>query len=377
MKVVYCLSNVIPFGGKEQVTCVKADALSKVSGYNVWLAFTESPESLPLQGYHPVHLVDLGIRYTDNKLRFPWNLFVVLRKKFKHKKALLSLFHEICPDIVVSTGSEITFLSSLKGHWKVVQEVHSTKKWDGMPTPTFLFGMVYKALNAHEHRIIAQKVDCIVCLTQEQKDFSWPGNDKVVVIPNPIRFISDTPSNLDNKRAIAVGRLAYEKNFPSLIKAWSIVASAHPDWKLDIFGDGGDYSLISSVITKEGLLEQVSLKGTTIDIRKELLSSSIFIMTSRYETFSLALLEALGCGLPIVSYDCPFGPRAVINNGQNGYLVPLDNETALADRICQLISNDGLRQQIGKSAFESSKRYSLERVINEWVSLFESLASRE
>lgn len=376
MKVVYCLSNVIPFGGKEQVTCVKADALSIAPGYDVWLAITENPESLPIQEFHLVRLVDLGIRYNDNKLRFPWNLFVILRKKHKHKKALLSLLHKICPDIVVSTGSEITFLSSMKGPWKVVHEMHSTKKWDGMPTPTFILGLVYKALNSFERTIIAQKVDCIVCLTQEQKEFSWPGNDKVVVIPNPIRFIPDTPSSLDNKRAIAIGRLAYEKNHPSLIKAWSIVASSYPEWTLDIFGNGSDYNLISDTILKEGLEGKVFLRGNTEDIKKELLSSSLFIMTSRYEAFSLALIEALGCGLPVISYDCPFGPRTTIISGHNGYLVPFGNEEALANRICLLISDVSLRQQIGKNAFESSKRYSLERVMSEWVSLFDSLASR-
>jgi len=374
MKTVFCLSNVNPQGGVDLATCTKVNALSKVDGCQVWLAITEKTETLPIQLSKKVQLVDLRIRYNDNKQRFPWNLFIVLNKKRQHKKRLESLFSEIQPDIVVSVSNELSVLASIKGPWKIIREQHAVRKWDGLPVPSVgLKGIVYRVASIRERFILRNKVDRVIVLTQEQKTVDWPDNDKAIVIPNPVRFIVEKPSSLSEKRVIAVGRLAYEKNYSSLVRAWARVVVSCPDWKLDIYGEGGDRWRVEEEIKRNNLIGAVSLKGITDRIDKELLTSSLFVMTSKYEAFSLAIAEALCCGLPVVSYACPYGPLSIIEDGKNGYLVPLDDEVSLANRICQLIMDETLRKQMGATAYDSAKQFSPSKIILQWIDLFRDL----
>ena len=376
MKILYCFSNINPLGGVDIVTSTKVNALSQVAGNEIWLAVTENPETLPFRLAREVHLVSLNIRYKDNNRPFPWNLLRIHKKKRQHKKAMDSLLREVQPDIVVSISNEISFLTTVKGPWKLVREQHGVRKWDLQPTPTGgLKWIVFKLACDRERRILDKKFDRIVVLTRQQKVNNWPGNPKVAVIPNPIRFHVGTPSLLNEQRAIAVGRLSYEKNFTSLVRAWALVAPRCPDWKLDIYGDGEQYQAIQDEIDKNGLAGIVSLKGPSSRIETELVSSSLFILTSRYESFSMACIEALGCGLPVVSYDCPFGPGAIVEDGRNGYLVPLGNEAALADRICRLIQDDALRKRMGANAFDSARQYSIPSIIDQWMTLFKGLLS--
>ena len=376
MKILYFLSNIIPLGGVEFVTCTKVNALSQVAGNEIWLAVTENPETLPFRLAREVHLVSLNIRYKDNNRPFPWNLLAIHQKKRQHKKAMASLLHEVQPDIVVSISNEVSFLTTIKGPWKLVREQHAVRKWDLRPTPSGgLNGIVFKLASNREHRILGKKFDRLVVLTRKQQEIDWPGNPKAAVIPNPIRFHVDTPSPLNEHRAMAVGRLSYEKHFTSLVRTWALVAPRCPGWKLDIYGDGEQYQAIQDEIDKNGLAGIVSLKGPSSRIETELVSSSLFILTSRYESFSMACIEALGCGLPVVSYDCPFGPGAIVEDGRNGYLVPPGNEAALADRICRLIQDDALRKRMGANAFDSARQYSLPSIIDQWMTLFKGLLS--
>ena len=210
-------------------------------------------------------------------------------------------------------------------------------------------------------------------LTKEDKRRNWSGYSGVEVIPNPVRLKPATTSELNCKRALAVGRFTRQKDFPSLIRAWSRVASRHADWKLDIYGSGGEYQAISAEIEKNNLSGVISLKGETKDIEKEMLSASMLIMTSLYEGFGNVIIEAMSCGLPVVSYACPCGPKDIITDGVDGYLVPPKDEETLAERICRLIEDKTLRYSFGGAALERSKDFRIERVIKMWTDLFTTL----
>ena len=378
MKVVFCLSNMDPQGGVDLVTYTIVNAISETDDCLVWLAITEKPETLPIKLSPKVHLVDLNVRYNDNKLNFPWNIYLILKKKRRHKKGLVSLLSKIQPDIVVSISNELSILTSIKGPWKIIREIHAIRKWDGQPIPASgIRSLIFKFASDQENYLLRNKTDRIIVLTQEQKDADWPNNDNVIVIPNPIRFNVGAPSPLNDKRAIAVGRLSYEKNFTSLVRAWTRVASSCPGWKLDIYGEGGERPRIEEEIERCHLVGVVSLKGGSTRIDKELLASSLFVMTSKYEAFSLAIVEALSCGLPVVSYSCPYGPLAIIDNGNNGFIVPLDDEVSLADRICRLILDEPLRRQMGEKALDSAKQYSTHRIVGQWMVLFNALLAEK
>lgn len=106
---------------------------------------------------------------------------------------------------------------------------------------------------------------------------------------------------------------------------------------------------------------------------REYLSSSIYVMTSRYEGLPMVLLEAQALGLPIVSYTCPCGPRDIVSDGVNGYLVPEGREEEFAARLRLLMADEQLRRDMGRAAHEASSRYRMQTVMPQWLELFEVL----
>jgi glycosyltransferase involved in cell wall biosynthesis len=180
-------------------------------------------------------------------------------------------------------------------------------------------------------------------------------------------------SSLDYKTVAAAGRLCYQKNFDLLIDSWQSVHRLHPDWILEIWGDGPDKLRLQQKILDLRLEESVYLKGYEHCLITRLASSSIFVLSSLYEGFGLVIVEAMSCGVPVVSTACPCGPKDIISEGENGYLVPVGDRSALADRISRLIEDSNLRKQMGASALKTSQQYSMNRIIGQWMSLFEEL----
>ena len=181
------------------------------------------------------------------------------------------------------------------------------------------------------------------------------------------------PSPLTEKRVIAAGRLVRQKNFASLIRAWKEVHAKHPDWKLDIYGEGSLKTSLEKLIADLQLEGAVCLQGKTQEIFKEMTNSSIFVLSSIYEGFGLVIVEAMSCGLPVVSYACPCGPKDIIEDGKDGFLVEVNDEQTLAARINQLIEDEELRRQMSQAALQKSEKYKMERIIPMWMDLFEKL----
>lgn len=188
---------------------------------------------------------------------------------------------------------------------------------------------------------------------------------------------SDTTSTLDAKKVINVGRLAAEKNQASLIRAWKEVNGLHPDWKLQIYGDGPLRDTLQSIINQEGLQGCITLEGNTTEVPKKLSQSSIFALSSVIEGFVLVLMEAMSAGLPCISYSCPCSPKDIISEGIDGFLVPVGDEHLLAQRICTLIEDEGLRRRMSANALIKAKKYDIGNIIPLWMDLFHELLSKK
>ena len=199
----------------------------------------------------------------------------------------------------------------------------------------------------------------------------------MTVMPNPVSFKCDTPSGLDEKRVVSVGRLDHMKNFPSLVNVFKKVNVKHPDWILEIYGDGPEMSAIQEQIAHYGLQNVVLMKGFTDNIQNAMTQSSIFAFPSLSEGMPMSLLEAMECGLPVVSYDCPHGPREIITDGSDGYLIPVNDENMMADRICRLIEDEELRKKMGQAAKIKAQSYQIESIIDRWMNLFNELSGRK
>ena len=163
-----------------------------------------------------------------------------------------------------------------------------------------------------------------------------------------------------------------EKGFDMLLEAWYLLPNEFHDWHLYIFGNG-DRSIYQKIVDKYNMVGSVHLMPATNDIAEEFSKSSIFVLSSRFEGFGLVLAEAMSCGLPCVSFDCPYGPRDILTDGEDGFLVENSNVEALAKAIEQLIADENLRQSMGEKAIINVARYDSSNIMNRWEKLFSSL----
>ncbi|MGN0414031.1 MAG: glycosyltransferase family 4 protein [Agathobacter sp.] len=220
-------------------------------------------------------------------------------------------------------------------------------------------------------RLIYPKLDKVVLLTEmDKKKYSFVDQNKLAVIPNSLSFKCVNVSNVQEKKIIAVGRLTKQKGYDLLIEAAKKIFSELPDWKLTIFGEGEDEEMLQHKINEYKLSENVLIHKPVKSILEEMEKSSIFVSSARWEGFPLVLMEAIECGLPVVSYDCPEGPSEIVQDGENGYLVKLGDIDAFAEKVVELGKNYELRVEFGKYAHESAKRYSDEIIFEKWKKIF-------
>ena len=217
-----------------------------------------------------------------------------------------------------------------------------------------------------------RKLKAVVLLTKEDAQ-SWEGITRTYAIPNSLPFEPTEPSSLQNKQAIAVGRYNNAKGYEYLVEAWQIVHQRHPDWTIHIYGSGELKELVKSLIVNNHLQDSMLMHEPTDNIREKYMESSICVVCSRYEGFSMVILESMACGVPVVSFDCPHGPRNIIHNGEDSILVEYLNTQAMAKSICHLIEQPDLRKLLGTNAQENIKRFSRDRIMRQWTDLFEKL----
>lgn len=376
MKIVYCLNSIRYLGGIQRVTVVKANALADLENNEVYIVVTDNKNGVitePLSS--KVHLIDLDINYYEDDYKSRWNVLKgIFIKRREHKKRLASVLNEIQPDIVISVGqSEKNMIPSIKGKWKTIREFHFVKDYRLRQAKSFFDKVLAWGGNLYDFNFKIKGYDHIVTLTHEDKEMNWKGWNNVSVIPNPSTFHTDKISTLDEKKVISVGRLSPQKNYASLIRAFKNVVNKHPDWTLEIYGDGPLEMELKSLIDQLNLKRHVFLKGFSSNIKEVMTNGSIYAMSSIFEGFPLVLIEAMTCGLPIVSYACPCGPKDIITGGKDGFLVEVNDEKELANKINLLINNDTIRKEMGENCIEKVQSFHIQIIIQQWMYLFKTL----
>jgi len=198
------------------------------------------------------------------------------------------------------------------------------------------------------------------------------------VIPNAAMHVSDAYSDVMNKRVIAVGRLDYQKGFDRLIQAWQLVqhTGKFTDWKLDIFGQGEWQEMLQQMIDKAGLQDSLQIHQPTKQIGEEYVKSDLLVMSSNYEGFPMVMIEAMACGLPVVSFDYKCGPKDIIQPGINGLLVPNGDIQALADAMMKVMEDEAYRKMLSQNARKVVDTYSEQAVMSQWIRLFTSITAK-
>lgn len=238
----------------------------------------------------------------------------------------------------------------------------------------------FEAYNVH-HKAQQQirkdypKLRKVVVLTHHQEQRYKELGCNVALIPNTYSFFPAAPAALTNKIAVSVGHLNKIKRRDLLVTAWKEVVDRHPDWILQIVGDGPEKEALQQQIRQLGLSSHVQLVDPTSNIESYYTNASLFVLTSSFESFSLVLLEAKVSGLPCVSFDVVCGPGELIRNEVDGFLVPFGDTTMLAARIMDLIGHTELRQSMGKKAREDAKnRFSPGYIQQQWVNLLHQIS---
>lgn len=391
MKIVYCLFGTYSTGGIERVTSVKANWLAE-HGYEVYLVTTGHAGHSSYYPLHPsIKHIDLGLCYDEAG---ELSRFTVYRRNYpkyrRHREELEKLFADIRPDIAVAAGwHEGSFLYQLKDGSKKIIEHHGWRHANVALYPVYLRELghvtavtrfkywlrtLWGNLMTYKQGRYDRQFDRLVVLTEEDKTYCTHC-PTTSVIPNPITAPSSEVSSLSDKVILTVGRLDNQKNFPELVDIWALIAKDYPDWKLRIVGEGYTDVRILKRVKKYGLEEQFELCPFTKEIQKHYLSASIYAMTSAFEGLPLVLVEAESMGLPLVSYACPCGPRDIIRDGQDGFLVEPGDKETFAARLRQLIEDEELRRRMGQAAKINSQRFSLDNVMKQWVDLFAELTA--
>lgn len=375
-KIVYCTPSLYIPGGVERVLTTKANYLADVAGYDITIVLTDGKGKEPYYPLSPkVKIIQLDINFEELwHLSFFKKIFVYLKKQRIFKKKLTDTLMELHPDITVSLlRREINFLTSIKDGSKKVGEIHVNKDH-------------YRNFEGNNINIIKQlfsrwwmsnlinklkKLDKFIVLTETDRK-SWIELQNVLIIPNPLAIFPKETSSLDNKQVITVGRYAYEKGFEKLIESWEKVHKRHPDWILKIYGIDIIKNL-TPIIQDKDLQGSIIPMDSTPQIYQAYQDSSIYVCSSRFEGFGMTLIEAMSCGVPCISFDCPHGPRNIITDGKNGYLVEPENVEALAERICHLIEHEELRKEMGKAARKRAEDFQEKKIMQKWVDLFENI----
>jgi glycosyltransferase involved in cell wall biosynthesis len=220
-------------------------------------------------------------------------------------------------------------------------------------------------------------LDVLVALTEEDREAYeklLDGRVRLAVIPNTVHDVGGPPADLDSRTVLAAGRLVHQKGFDMLIEAFARVHAAQPDWRLKICGGGELQGRLVAAVAEHGLEDVVELPGPCSDLPGEMERASIYALSSRFEGFPLVLLEAMGKGMAVVAFDCPTGPRDIVDDHRNGILVPPKDVEAFAAGLLELIEDDELRRRCGPAAAETARQYTIEAIGPRWEALFRDLA---
>lgn len=369
MNIVFNTDQIHLHGGIEKVLTTKANYFANQDGTEVYIVTAEQqnkPPCYPLDS--KIHLVDLGINYNRSTSYFSIENLRKAKQHFSRQKKLLK---DLQPDILISPNYNFDhyWLPFIKRKTKLIKERHGSRFSETQQRKhSSLVQKLKFALNDY----IDGKYDKIVVLTPDEKVYVQ--TDNAVVIPNPTEPTL-LRADLLQKRVIAAGRISPVKAFDQLIEVWTLIHQDFPDWQLHFYGQDylGTQQQLENLIEKYHLQDVIHFKGSVNNLTQIMTDYSIYAMTSETECFPMVLLESLSVGLPVISYDCPNGPRNILTKDEDSLLIPDKNIPIFTKKLKILMKNQNLRQKMGSKGIENVQRFSLDKVMAQWNNLFSEL----
>ena len=381
IKLVYCIPSLHSPGGMERVLTTKVNYLSRFHNYEITLITTEgSGEKSYFKLSNTIKVVHFDINFDRHyNLSMRRKLVLHYQKMRQYQKALHNYLSTNNVDICISLfGKEIDFIAKMNDQSLKVGEIHFAKNYHYQFAVANDKGWLYRIVGIVRTKQIeyrTKRLKKIIVLTKADENHWLKSHTNILQVYNPVQRLDLAKAPLKAKRVIAIGRLDAQKGFDVLITIWSKLSLQYSNWVLDIFGSGEQYDYLQDLIIDHQLEDRVFLRGSSQHITKELVSSSLLLMTSKYEGFGLVLLEAMACGLPCIAFDCNHGPREIIIDGSNGFLIPNNDIEMFTSKLSLLLEDFDLRVKFGNQARITTERFSLDRIMDQWNELFLGLVN--
>ncbi len=378
MKLLFVLKSFAQVAGVERVMADKMNYLAS-SGHILMLATYE-------QGNHPlifslnptIKHIDLDCRFfTLHKQPYIKRFFKSVIMKVKFYIRIKKVINSFKPDTIISPTYPLSIIGELvsaKGTARLIFESHGAyvQAFKEFSNPQSLSDKIIAKIHDRIALKSLSKCDYLAALTKGDCHFWSQHISNTIVLPNPLTDYPETINDVqkDHNRIISIGRLTSIKRFDRLINAFSLICKNNSSWHIDIYGEGSDKNNLIYLITKNGLNDRIIIHPPTNNIFAEIKKSQLLVMTSESEGFPLVLIEAMACGTPCLSFDCPYGPGEIIDHGKNGLLAENGNINDLANKILYLMSNPDIVEGMSKHARFSAEKYKKEHVMNAWEKLY-------
>ncbi|MDH7912604.1 glycosyltransferase family 4 protein [Winogradskyella sp. SYSU M77433] len=287
-----------------------------------------------------------------------------------------SMINNISPDVIMVCIDHLFGLTLpyfIKRASPLIYQRHSTKS---INIDRISRGWKVKLNNKIKQILISKAgagYDSFVILSEQHKK-DWKHLKNIHVINNPVTIDSfGETADLKAKTVVAIGRQDYVKGYDMLLDVWKKVQESHPDWKLEIYGKVNKSLGLEEKSKRLGLDQSIKFYNHTSNIKEVYLKSSILVCSSRIEGFPLVFIEAMSLGVPVISFDCPYGPRSIINHDEDGLLVEANNIDKMVESIEKLITDEKTRKYYGKNAKVNANRFLPEKIYDQWDLLFKSV----
>jgi len=359
-KITILVDQLYQHGGIEKLVAIKANYWVTHYNYNVTIVSTEQNNNPLIYELDPkVQFLDLGINYHRLKSFFS---FKNLTLAFLNIVKIQQYLSRNKPDyVLVASHIPMTYVLPflIRGKTRIVKEFHFTKYYSHQNNN----------LKQRVFNYIEAKYDTLVVLSPEEQSFYKTTN--TVVIPNPVitaKGVVIIPQEKKELIAATALRFAPVKRLELLIDIWEQFSKTHPTWKLLIYGplDNEYAAKIQQLAVAKNLSAQIIFEGKTTHVLQELSKARVVLITSAQECFPLFLLEAHSVGVPVISFNCPTGPRNIIHNKKDGLLVENNNIPEFVSTLQKFSNNAGLQEELALNALENANLYQLDRVMKQW-----------
>lgn len=356
MKKLIFIDSMSPAGGIERVVSKHIAFFAKK--YDITLltkdskeSFYELPKNIEISSLH----IDSSMNMHSKAQRIFQVLIqlITIRKKLKVYKNNYDLFY------VTHIRNLLELYLAGVNMKKVIVTEHGSY---------YGYNNLYKKLK----RFLYPKCKYIVSPTSMDYEIYKSQNCNAFYIPNPLSFFDERFSDLDQKTVINIGRFTSDKRQDLLLDIWQSISLRHMDWKLKLVGLGELKEQLLQKVINYNLHDSVEVVDPVKEVESLFLNSSIFAFTSKYEGFGMVLAEAMACGVPCICFDVPSGPRDIIKNNIDGFLIDCDNMQEYVNKLDLLITNNHMRIEMGKNAKQNIQRFLDIKIEEKWNKLLEN-----